>query len=341
MATGERARSTDLSLFENLKARPEEHHLFQALRIVEAAFPDAPRLGESLRPREDPVRLGQEAELAFPTSSIARFEAPQPGKPGRLTNRFFGFFGPQGPLPLHLTEFARDRLRNHRDGTFVAFANMLTHRFMSLFYRAWASGQPAPSHDRGDDPVARKVSALAGYRGAALEGRDELPDDVRRYFVAHLASGPKTPEGLVAIITSYLGVPAAIQEFVGSWLDLEPDDTWQLGGPARLGRSTSIGSRVWSRSSKFRLLLGPMPLADYERLLPHGSSMKRLQAIVRTYVGDALEWDVNLVLRGEDVPRASLGGSTRLGHTSWVRMRADTDQTRPDAADLYVYPGAA
>ena len=70
MATGKGSGTDDLTHLERLAQAPEEHHVFQALRLIEAAHPDRPRLGESRRPREDPVRLGQEAELAFPTSTM-------------------------------------------------------------------------------------------------------------------------------------------------------------------------------------------------------------------------------------------------------------------------------
>ena len=71
MATRERSRARSVtrdedSLFDTLVDAPQEHHLFQALRVLEAHFSDRPRLGESRRPRQDALRLGQEAELAFP-----------------------------------------------------------------------------------------------------------------------------------------------------------------------------------------------------------------------------------------------------------------------------------
>ena len=340
MATGKRSGPDDLSHLDRLAASPEEHHVFQALRILEASFPDAPRLGESLRPREDKIRLGQEAELAFPPSTIASFSPPSDQKPGRLVNRFFGLFGPQGPLPLHITEYARDRFRNHRDRTIVAFVDMLTHRMMSLFYRAWSAGQPAPSFDRGDDPMAGKVAALAGYRGKNLQARDALPDLARLHIAGHFAQGARNPEGLVSILSGFFDAPVVLEEFIGSWLDLEPDDQWVLGIRAGLGRSTSIGQRVWTRGDKFRLRIGPLTLEDYERLLPGSASLDRLTATVRSYAGDALDWDLNLILAGDDIPRARLGGATRLGHTSWVASRREDDEQRPDAADLYLYPGS-
>jgi type VI secretion system protein ImpH len=82
-------------------------------------------------------------------------------------------------------------------------------------------------------------------------------------------------------------------------------------------------------------------LADYERLLPGGAALQRLTAIVRNYAGDTMDWDVNLILAGDEVPRASLGGTTRLGHTSWTGTRKDSDESREDAGDLYLYPGVA
>ena len=98
MATGKRARPDDLTHYAQLQANPTKFHLFQALRVIEAEHGNMPRLGTSRRAAQDPVRLGQEAELAFPTSTIADFKVED----GRavLTNRAFGLFGPMGPLPL-------------------------------------------------------------------------------------------------------------------------------------------------------------------------------------------------------------------------------------------------
>lgn len=335
MASGKGTGPDHLTHLAQLADNPQSFHIFHALRVIEAAFPEAPRLGESRRPVQDRVRLGQEAELAFPPSTIAGFDPPAGESPGRLTNRFFGLFGPHGPLPLHMTEYARDRLRNHRDPTFVAFANMLTHRMMSLLYRAWSAGQPAPSFDRPEnDPVQRKVAAISGHVGKGLAERDAMPDLAKRYFAGQLAVGAKNAEGLVSVLAAFFRVPVHVRQFVGAWLDLEPDDRWQLGARAGLGQATSVGQKVWSRSAKFRVLIGPLTLADYRRLLPGSASLARVEAVVRNYIGDTLDWDVNLILKAEEVPVARLGADTQLGQTSWIGRRARTG----DADDLCVVP---
>jgi type VI secretion system protein ImpH len=343
METGDRAGPDHLTHFAQLLEQPEKYHIFHALRVIEAEFSDAPRFGEAMRPRQEKFRLEQEAELAFPTSSIAKIQAPANNKPGRLVNRFFGLFGPNGPLPLHLTEFARDRYRNFRDPTFLAFGNMLTHRLFGLLYRAWAVAQPAPSFDRSGqkgaearnkDKFAEKVAALSGHYGRGFDNRDEMPDLAKRHFVGHLSPGPRHANGLVSIVSAFVRAPVELQQFIGQWLDLEPDDRWQLGSSVGMGLGTSIGERVWSHAAKFRLRIGPVSLVDFERLMPGSPSLQRLEAIVRNYVGDTLDWDINLVLAKNEVPKAVLGQTTMLGHTSWI----GTPIRDKDADDLYLIP---
>lgn len=330
-----RGAAPDLSHYARFQTAPDSYHILLALRLLEAELqPDHP-FGQSDRPDQDKVRFGQDPELSFARTTIASFTPPKAGTPGRLRNLFFGFFGPQGPLPLHLTEYVRDRSRNERDHTLVSFADMLTHRMMSLFYRAWAAAQPAPDLDRGRGRgFERKVAAIAGVDGEAMRRRDAMPDLAKRYFAGLMAQGPKNAEGLTALLSSFFGANVTVQQFVGSWLPLERDDQWQLGAPGGLGQSTCIGSRVWSRNAKIRVRIGPLSLGAYERLLPGQPSLDRLAALVCNYLGLAIDWDVNLVLRGDQVPAArlggGLGGTTRLGHTSWLGSRRDTG----DADDL-------
>ncbi|MEL6267454.1 MAG: type VI secretion system baseplate subunit TssG, partial [Pseudomonadota bacterium] len=319
----EREAKAALTRLDALAASPQTQHIFQALRVIEAAFPDNPRLGRSRRPAEDPVRIGQEVELAFPPSTIADFKLNVRGR-ARLVNRFFGLFGPNGPLPLHLTEYARDRLRNKQDPTVSAFADVFHHRMASLLYRAWASAEPAPNFDRDDDPFGARLGALAGLGPEAFHGRDAMPDTAKRHFTARLAAGAKNEDGLMAMIAAFFDAPAEIESFVGAWLELEPHDRWHLG-EAALGRGTSIGGRVWSRQATFRLRLGPLDLAAYERLLPGGESLERMAAIVRNYTGVLLDWELTLVLRAGEVPDTRLGQSGRLGYTTWIGAREPRD----------------
>ena len=98
---------------------------------------------------------------------LANFKPGTGTKADYLAGFFFGLFGPNGPLPLHLSEYAKDRERLYHDSTFRAFADIFHHRMMSLFYRAWADAQPTVAMDRPDeDRFARYAGAVFGLCAA-------------------------------------------------------------------------------------------------------------------------------------------------------------------------------
>ena len=320
------APGTDITA--QLAGAPHAFDFNRAMRELEARYRDRPRFGRSVRPAQDGVRLGQEPSVDFAPAMLAAW-VPGGGNAGapadRLLVHFFGLFGPDGPLPLHLTEYARDRLRNERDPTFARFADLFHHRALSLMYRAWANVRPAVSFDRPeDDRFATYVGALAGLGSAALRNRDAMPDLTKLHFAGLLANQTRHAEGLAAILTSFFATPVRVECFMGAWLALPDGDHTRLGvpgDPARLGGGALLGRRVWSRQHKFRLVFGPLSLSDYERLLPGGASFHKLVPIVRNYAGDVLAWDVQFVLRRREVPDTRLGQAGRLGWTTWLKPR--------------------
>src|SRR5688572_19293676 len=103
MADPNRTSSHPVTLLEQLEEAPYAFDFFQAIRRLDSADPNKPPTGQSTRAADDPVRFGQEASMAFAPATLQAVEK-QEGKPPRLIQRFFGLLGPQGALPLHLTE---------------------------------------------------------------------------------------------------------------------------------------------------------------------------------------------------------------------------------------------
>lgn len=326
------------AFLDRLAAAPHALDFNRVMRELEALHPERPRFGRSVRPAEDPVRLGQEASVEFASAMLAAWEPGEAPRADRLLVHFFGLFGPDGPLPLHMTEYARDRLRNERDPTLQRFADLFHHRALSLLYRAWADVRPAVSFDRPDaDRFADYVASLAGYGSPSLRGRDAMPDLTKLHFAGLFANQTRHADGLAAILSAFFTVPVEVQAFVGSWLTLPREDHTSLGGPASvatIGGGALLGSRVWSRTHKFRLVFGPLTLEEYEHLLPGGPSFHKLVPIVRNYAGDLLAWDVQFVLRRQQVPDTRLGQQGRLGWTTWLKPRRnlhDADNLKLDA----------
>lgn len=314
-----------LELLRAMQAEPHAFGFFQALRSLECRHPELPRVGHSVRPAEDPIRLGEEPYLEFAPATLASCEPGTDGRPWRLLVRFFGLLGPNGPLPLHLTDYARDRIRSHGDRTLARFLDMFHHRLLCLFYRAWADAQPTVQHDRPAlDRFASYVASLFGLGMPSLRDRNALPDLAMFHYAGLLACQTRHADGLRALLSDYFRIPVRVVEFVGRWVDLPAESLCRLGhSPATggLGSTAVIGNRVWNCTHTIRVVCGPLGLADFRRLLPGGDSLRRLTAAVRNYVGDELAWEVQLILKQEEVPRAELGRAGQLGWTTWLACR--------------------
>lgn len=84
------------------KDNPLRRGLYASLSLLESQNPSLPRLGEALRPHLEPARVGQWPFMNFAVRELAQVES-QGGVP-RMYFQNFGLLGPQGALPLHLTE---------------------------------------------------------------------------------------------------------------------------------------------------------------------------------------------------------------------------------------------
>lgn len=315
------------ALIEALRRAPWRFDFYQAMRLIECHYADQPRLGKSVKLSDDPpIRFGQAATLEFPPSTLADWEGGKAGRPDRLKVHCFGLFGPNGPLPLHLTEYARDRLNHHGDPTFARFADVFHHRMLCLFYRAWAEAQPTVQHDRHgqgieEDRFSRQLGSLFGLGLAGLRDRDAMPDRAKLLFAGHLSCQTRHADGLRAILQEFFGVSARILEFMGEWMDIAPHEQTRLGRheqAGHLGWSTVLGARVFGCQHKIRLVLGPLHLSVYREMLPGQTGLVELTAVVRNYSGAELAWDVNLVLRHEEIPPLRLDGEGQLGWTTWL-----------------------
>jgi len=334
MAGTDRAATPDLTAA--LAADAPGFDFFAALRLLECAHPTAPRLGKAARGREQPLRLGQVPALAFPAASLASYTPAEGTAPAKLAVLLLGLLGSGGPMPLHLTVHALDRRRQAGDDTFIEFCDLLQQRLIALFYRAWADARPHVQHDRPEaDRFRLYAGAVAGLGLPALRRRDALPDRFKLHHAGLIGCQTAHLERVTILLHDLLRVPVRVEEFVGGWLELPERLRTRLGvAGSRLGADAIVGAASFQRQHRFRVRLGPLDLATYVALLPGGARLERVSALLRLLVGDALEWDLRLVLAAAEVPPARLDGGARLGWTTWLPVAV----RRRDADDLVLTP---
>jgi type VI secretion system protein ImpH len=313
-----------MSLLDDLRKSPEHYTLFGALRRIEQEHRDRPRLGESRKAADDPVRIMQRPHLYFAGADVAAFDSGDSTVP-RIEQHGFGVFGPNGALPLHLTEVAYSRTHQADDPALSDFVNAFQHRFASLFYRAWAGSDPCAAFDRYDDDAFRLyVGALIGIGPAAARDRDSVLDYSKLARVGLFGPQSRSSEALEQILTEYFELPVELIPFVGAWLDISDDARCRLGvAPehATLGLGATIGTMTWQCQSRFEIALGPLGIAEFVNFLPGARGLTQLKALVRLYTNEEWSWQVRLLLKPEQVPAMRLGEGGWLGWTSWLGTR--------------------
>ncbi|MBN1610138.1 MAG: type VI secretion system baseplate subunit TssG [Polyangiaceae bacterium] len=311
-----------MSFLDELERTPWEFDFHAAMRQLEAIYRKLPRFGEAVRPEDEGIRIGQEPTTAFGPAALSGFQKATEGNPAQLTVAFFGLFGPNGPLPLHITEYARERIRYLGDRTFAAFANIFNHRMLVLFYRAWAKAEATTSLDRPESSrFDVYVGSLLGIGLSSLRDRGPVPDRAKLQYAGWYSNPVRSAEGLRAILSDYFEVDTNIEEFQGEWLEVPDGSRLELGGApevSALGRTTLLGARAYSAQHKFRVTLGPLTREDFSRFLPGEVSLTRLEDMVRSYVGDELAWELRLRLRADASTQVRLGGAERLSYNARV-----------------------
>ncbi len=321
-----------MSFLHNLAAQPWRFDYFAVLRHLERTSAGKPRIGDSAACRDEVVRLGQDPFMDFPAANLSRVEQ-RDGKPLRVFVRYLGLLGPQGALPLATTEEAY-HYALARDDAFPRFLDVFNHRFIQLFFRAWADARPIVQHDRPEaDRFVAYIGSAIGIGSGPYQGRDSIPDAAKLAFAGLLGAQAKCASRLAGAVRGLFDVDAEVDEFVGSSLAVEAAEWTTLGGAQNaLGQNALLGKRVFSVQDKIRIRVFVASLAQYIRFLPTGDLCEPLADLVFAYNGDQLDWDVELAIPAGAVEPMRLGTFGQLGWTSWMAPNwTDTDPYRRDA----------
>ncbi|MEM0907219.1 MAG: type VI secretion system baseplate subunit TssG [Pseudomonadota bacterium] len=317
---------------------PWRYNLFVLLRAMEREAAGAPRIGTAQRRGDDLVHLMQDPFLAFPASNVGRIE--DKGDRLDIAVKFLGLLGPHGALPLSLTEEAHF-WSLAEDDAFARFLDIFNNRFIQLFFRAWADARPITHHDRPQ--TDRFLSYVGAVVGLAVDDQmppGAVPAIAKAGFAGLLSARVKSASRLRAFLAGLFDVEIEVEEFVPTALTLAEEDQSRLGAAnSALGVDLMVGSQVLTFDEKIRIRITVSSLADYQSFLPSGPNAVRLADAVFFYLGDELDWDVELALPTALAPAATLGVAGQLGWTGWMTPQ-HPGQTATLLADARFKPPA-
>ncbi len=344
MATTSRSEDLDVRrspLGEALREHPGRFSFFQMVRLIERLSPNRVAVGRFGPPEREAMRFGVNNTLSFPPSPVHSLEWPEGQRP-TITVNFMGLTGPMGVLPFAMTELIRDRIRS-KDRTLRDFFDLFNHRMISLFYQAWEKYRFFVAYERDQkDRFSKYLMSFVGLGSDGLQRRQPIRDDSLLYYSGLLSLQPRSAVALEQIVGDYFGIPVEVEQFVGAWHSVSVADQCSLEGgreySEQLGVGAIAGDEVWSHESRLRLKLGPLTIGQYLDFLPPGEAYEPLQTILKFYSGYEFEYEVELILKRDDVPVCELGKDIQakpfLGWTTWMKSNPVFDRNPADTVLL-------
>ncbi len=324
------------TLSERLQAAPHRFDGLHALRLAEL---------------EGKLLISADTGLAFAAAPVASVRQSAEGS--RVRSAFLGLTGPVGVLPQGYSELIHRAMRL-RNFALPAFLDIFNQRLTTLFLRAAEkyrlgllvqrsrSGGATGAAIRGTvgtDPVSRAMLALAGLGTPSLSGRMSVADEAVLYYAGLFAARTRPAISLQAMLSDYLGMPVAVEQFAGRWLAVDAAEQTRLTAPrdgqqfCALGLDTVAGARVWDVQSAFRLVVGPVDRAQMLDLMPDQPLLRRLVDLVRLYAGADMLFEVQVVVHKESVPDLQMEATPgrtapRLGWNTWAKHLPALEHSR-------------
>lgn len=315
-----------------LLANGEKYAYFQAVRLLRL-------YDKQTGARQENLRVRPKLALGFPENDIDRIEVmPQGGY--RITANFFGLYGVASPLPTYYTE---DLLDEEREGRSVTreFLDIVHYAMYPLLFDAWAKYRLQHRIVEDEDQLAlSRLYAFIGLddselRVALLPGSAGL-----LRYAGLLNQRPRSALGLrIMLADAFPFAQVSVDSCVPQVLDIASDQRCALGRQGHcLGQNAYLGCQIDDHAGRIRVRLADVPQGDFHQLLPGAPAYRRLQFLIKFYLIDPLDVEIEIHLRHADACAARTAGGAGSGaakssaNRNWSRLGYDTwlDPQRAD-----------
>jgi type VI secretion system protein ImpH len=336
-------RRTSAAVTEQLQREPQRFDFFQAVRLLERAaqilaqdqrpFAQVP-VAMGAPPNRESIRFRANASLAFRGTDIDQVEIADtisqdaeeaPKQQWQVRVNIFGLFGSNGILPFHMSELVIKRLRQ-KDRALAEFLDVLNHRSTSLYFQSWHKYRLPVAFERSRtdgkqqrDLFSQVLASLAGLGTSQLEDRLPLPDEALLGYGAHLGRGAPSAPTLARILQQYFELPITVEQFIPQWQTLPEDMRSRLPGRDQpqgqnnfLGMNVILGRQCWDVQSKFRIRIAELEYDQFVAINPNSQKMQALKAFARFMVGNEFDFDIEICIDQNKIPRIGLGQELKV-----------------------------
>jgi type VI secretion system protein ImpH len=277
------------------------------------------------------IRVRPELSLNFPGTDIARIEQSDP-ESGRylVTATFFGLYGASSPLPAFYTE---DLLQERNEDRSITrdFFDIFNAPLYDLLFQLWGKHQLLYQiAEAQDERALQRLYCLSGLESDFLRRRLKNPYRMLRY-IGVATQLPRSAQGLCALVADALGqADVQVLACVERMAPIPEGQRLWLGESGNtLGENSVLGEQAPDRMGKFRIRIGPCGAERLHDLLPDSERFGEMTELIRFYLDQPLEWDLEIVLKPGEAEGIVLGRErwSRLGWNTWLLDQPPDDET--------------
>jgi len=304
------------------------HHInfYRFCQLLEKSRPDAPPLGTTLTPVDDPVRFRPHPGMGFPVSELkaVEYDEDNPDAPPVVRTTFNGLYGVDSPLPtVWLDDIAQQREGHEAQ---MAFLDIFNHRIMTQFYRIWRKySYPATFEPGGTDSISQ---SLLGLIGLGIPGTDKhIAAPVSRFLALPgiMRLPARTEEGIQALVRLLAPHTRATVTphdprtvYIDRPLGFYGEDDFLLDG------YTVLGDETTEVSSQLLIALWTTDETEAPDWLPGGQRYDDFLVLLRVYLGWRYKARIELTVPTQLLPAPVLGETPFiLGMTGVLGMEGN------------------
>lgn len=296
-------------LLEALDGRVAEASLYRFCQLLEQALPDAPALGSTAHPADDPVRFRPDPGMGFPGGELKAIEACEdhPERPVTVRTRLLGLYGVDSPMPTSFLDDIAQRREGH--DALEAFLDIFNHRIFTQCYRIWRKySYPATFEAGASDATSQCLLGLIGLGIAGTSRQIATPVSRFLALLGVMRLPTRNAEGITALVK--LLAPATETRITPRWprkVLLSRPSSLSRRHPVSLSQSMPLGDVGLDANSQLHLALFTEDANEAQGWLPGRQLYNDLLVLLRVYLGWRCTATLQLTLSIHSLPAPVLG----------------------------------
>ncbi len=273
---------------------------------------------------ERAIKVRPQLSLSFPENDIHSITEDEHGY--QLTVNFLGLYGVVSPLPTFYTEDLLDeQLSDGKAGR--EFLDIVNQDIYPMFFRAWLKSKPHFRLIEFDDRRLLKIFySLVGFSEPEKYSKQAGFDTLLR-FAGIFQQSPKSALGLQTILASvYPDLQVKIEQLALRTLKIPKEQQCLLGQQANTLRGTAhLGQQIQTRNNNIRIVFNEVSQELFQQLQVGGTEYERVRFLVRSYLVDPLNVQLELRLKKAAAQKSTLGSKSwaSLGRDTWLCSQPD------------------